>query len=122
MTLLPLETYFTSGIVKENSQMIAIFRTVAIVISLGIWHLTQKLLARRNNLVDALDGATITDGIHQLTAKQNQKLLDNPKLANMLLIASSLVIDLLGLYLLISAIFGKTIEPFLGLFMVFALR
>jgi hypothetical protein len=102
--------------------MIAIFRTVAIIISLGIWQLTQKLLARRNVLVECRDGATITDGIHQLTARYNQKLLDHPQAANILLLASSLVIDLLGIYLLISAIFGKTIEPFLGLFMVFALR
>jgi hypothetical protein len=102
--------------------MIIILRIIAVVISLGIWHLTQKLLARRNNLVDCPEGATITDGIHQLTARYNQKLLDNPKTANALLISSSLVIDLLGFYLLISAIFGKTIEPFLGLFMVFALR
>src|ERR1700689_2664626 len=103
---------------KRGFRMIIAFRIIAIVISLGIWHLTQKLLARRNDLVDCPDGATITDGIHQLTARYNQKLLDNPKTANALLISSSLVIDLLGFYLLISAIFGRTIEPFLGLFMV----
>jgi hypothetical protein len=102
--------------------MIILIRTLAIVISLGLWQLTQKRLARRNVITDCPDGMTLTDGIHQLTARLNQALIDNPKAANTLLILSSLVIDLLGFYLLISAIFGKTIEPFLGLFMVFALR
>src|SRR5205814_1246361 len=46
----------------------------------------------------------------------------NPRKANALLISSSLVIDLLGFYLLGSAIFGSTIQPFLGLLMLFALR
>src|SRR4029078_8195907 len=41
---------------------------------------------------------------------------------NRLLISSSLVIDLLGAYLLCTAIFGASIRPYLVLFMVFALR
>jgi PAP2 superfamily C-terminal len=100
--------------------MIILLRTIIIILSLALWHFTQKLLARRNVLIESTN--SLTDGIHQLTAKQNQALLDNPKVANLLLIVSSLVIDLLGFYLLISAIFGKTFQPFLGLFLVFALR
>jgi hypothetical protein len=120
---------------------IAIFRIVLIVISLGLWHWTQKLLARRNPKTETAPpksteptepidfsaetpsaSATITDGIHRFTAGLNQRLLDNPRLANALLIASSLVIDLLGIYLLVSAVIGQSIAPFLGLFMVFGLR
>ena len=41
---------------------------------------------------------------------------------NRLLILSSLVIDILGAYLLGSAIFGVSIRPYIGLVMVFALR
>ena len=102
--------------------MIILIRIVAIVISLAIWHLTQKLLSRRNVLVGSDENATITDGIHQLTARFNRWLLNHHRAANGLLISSSLVIDMLGIYLLLSAILGRSIEPFLGLFMVFALR
>jgi hypothetical protein len=70
----------------------------------------------------SLDSDLISDGIHRMTARLNQRLIDNPRRANALLIASSLVIDLLGIYLLVSAVTGTTIAPFLGLFMVFGLR
>jgi PAP2 superfamily len=96
-------------------------RIIAIAISLGLWFWTQWLLSRRKPSTDQEDGA-ICDGIHRLTAPINRRLLEHPRRANALLISSSLVIDLLGLYLLGSAIFGSTIEPFLGLLILFALR
>jgi hypothetical protein len=107
------------------APLIAGIRIVAIVISLGLWHLTQKLLARRNpsDIADSTNAqVTISDGIHTLTRGWNQGLRDNPKIANALLIASSAGIDLLGIYLLVTAILGPTIEPFLGLLLIFALR
>jgi hypothetical protein len=107
------------------APMIALTRVIAIVVSLGLWHLTQKLLARRNPTADisgTIAAVEISDGIHRITRWWNQRLMDNPKRANALLIASSAVIDLLGLYLLATAILGPTIEPFLGLFLIFGLR
>ena len=101
---------------------ISIARVIVIAISLGLWFWTQRLLARRLPASDSPDNGPICDGIHRLTARFNKRLLDNPHLANILLISSSLVIDLLGFYLLGSAIFGPTIQPFLGLLMLFALR
>jgi hypothetical protein len=100
---------------------VAAARVIAIVVSLGLWFWTQWLLSRRKPSAEQ-DGGAICDGIHQLTAPINRRLLDHPREANTLLISSSLVIDLLGLYLLGSAIFGPTIEPFLGLLILFALR
>jgi hypothetical protein len=98
-------------------------RVVAIVVGLVLWYWTQALLARRKPLtVDETQAGRIGDGIHLLTAKINRDLNEHPKRADALLIASSLVIDLLGFYLLASAIFGSTIEPYLGLLMLFALR
>jgi len=98
-------------------------RIAAIVLGLGLWFWTQALLARRNPLTDGQsDAGRIGDGIHFLTAKLNRDLNVHPRQANALLISSSLVIDLLGFYLLASAIFGSTIEPYLGLLMLFALR
>jgi membrane-associated phospholipid phosphatase len=99
---------------------IMVARIVAIAVGLGLWYLTQALLAKR--VPKCPDQASIFDGIHHLTRRCNQRLLDNPRKANALLIASSLVIDLLGGYVLISAVIGPTIQPFLGLLMIFALR
>jgi hypothetical protein len=101
---------------------ICIARIVVIVISLVLWFWTQRLLAGRAPLLTSPEFATICDGIHRLTPRTNKLLTDYPHLANAVLISSSLVIDLLGLYLLGSAIFGPTIQPFFGLLMLFALR
>jgi hypothetical protein len=116
---------------------VAIGRILVIAISLVIWFWTQRLLARRNTQATAFDGidapdevtsgnaaisVAICDRLHLRTAKANLRLNQDPRLARSLLISSSLVIDLLGLYMLGSAILGATFEPFLGLFMLFALR
>lgn len=64
----------------------------------------------------------IRDRVHEWTAPVFHKLTANPSLANLLLISSSFVIDILGFYLLGSAIFGETLRPLLGLFLLFGLR
>jgi hypothetical protein len=97
-------------------------RIALIAAGLGLWYLTQRLLAKRTTLQNNPDGGAICDGIHQLTARWNQRLLENKQAANLLLTLSSLVIDLLGFYLLGSAIMGPTFRPFIGLLMLFALR
>ena len=104
--------------------MMAIYlaRIALIVIALGLWYWTQRLLSRRPANLATEDGGVIVDGIHRMTARINQRLLMEPWRANALLISSSAVIDLLGFYLLGSAILGATITPFLGLFILFALR
>jgi hypothetical protein len=102
--------------------MIVALRILWVVFCLVLWHFTQKLLSRRNVSAGAAMPAAIADGIHQLTARHHRYLLDHPGVARQLLIFSSLMIDLLGMYLILSAVFGKTFEPFLGLMMVFALR
>jgi hypothetical protein len=104
--------------------MMAIYfaRIALIVIALGLWYWTQWLLSRRPANLATEEGDVIVDGIHRMTARINQRLLLEPWRANALLISSSAVIDLLGFYLLGSAILGATITPFLGLFILFALR
>jgi hypothetical protein len=98
-------------------------RVAAIAASLSLWFLTQWLLGRRAPTAGAgIESGVITDGLHLLTARTNRLLNAHPKWANALLIVSSRVIDLLGIYLLASATLGRTIEPFLGLLMLFALR
>lgn len=102
---------------------VALCRVLVIGASLGLWFWTQRLIARRSPAAaDAPIAAALSDGMHRLTARHNERLQKSPRRARALLIASSLVIDLLGIYLLGSAIFGPTFQPFVGLLMLFALR
>jgi len=93
------------------------FRLLLVVLGLAAWFWTQSLIGQR-----AISGWVISDGLHVLTATAHQYLLDHPRAANGLLIASSAGIDLFAIFLLGRAIFGPTFRPFIGLLMLFALR
>lgn len=110
-----------SGCLAAVTPGLWALRIGVIVGALVLWFWTQAWLAKRPATA-AGDGGMIADGLHQLTAGWHRRLHENPRRANTLLIASSLVIDLLGLYLLASAIFGASFGPFMGLMLLFALR
>ena len=95
---------------------------LVIAASLGLWYWTQWLLAQRKPAAQGAEAQGIADGIHRMTASINRRLNNHPRDANALLISSSLVIDLLGCYLLGSAILGSTLQPFLGLLILYATR
>jgi hypothetical protein len=95
-------------------------RTGLVAVGIVVWYWSQAVLGKRVPKVD--HEVPLTDGIHLLTARIHARYSTNEAAGNRLLIASSLVIDLLGAYLLGSAIFGVSIRPYLGLVMVFALR
>ena len=75
-----------------------------IVAGLLAWYWTQSVIGKRTPKV-AYE-VPLTDGIHVFTARLHQRYATNVAAGNRLLIISSLVIDLLGGYLLCSAIFG----------------
>jgi hypothetical protein len=95
-------------------------RTLFVALGIAAWFITQSLLGKR--VPKVAYEVPLTDGIHVLTARIHKRYATNIAAGNRLLIASSLVIDLLGAYLLGSAIFGESIRPYLGLVMVFVLR
>ena len=68
------------------------------LVALGIvaWYWTQAVLAKRVPKVE--HEVPLTDGIHVLTARIHKRYFTNTAAGNRLLIASSLVIDLLGAY------------------------
>lgn len=92
-------------------------RAGVVGVGLAGWYATQAWIARR-----AFPEGSIGDRVHDWTAPLNRYLWDHPSRANGLLVATSAVIDLLGIFLVGSAIFGPTIRPFLGLAILFALR
>lgn len=97
--------------------MLWIARAALVAVGLGLWFWTQRLIGRR-----PFPTHGIGDAVHDWTASWNRRLNASPRAANVLLIASSAVIDLLGLFLLGAAIFGPTVRPFVGVLLLFALR
>ena len=85
--------------------------------SIAVWFWTQSLLGARN-----LPELQIGDGLHILTAPLNRYLHVHPSGANALLIVSSAIIDILGIFLLLKWIVKGSVRPFLGLVMVLGLR
>lgn len=97
--------------------------TIAIKIGLtvaavGMWLFTQKLLGQRQMPFKDRIG----DYFHILTDRWSQYLNRTPKVANGLLISSSLVIDVVGIYLIAQTLLGPSIRPLLALLMLFTLR
>jgi membrane-associated phospholipid phosphatase len=90
-----------------------------------MWFATQSLIgARLVGPRDGIAGAMLSrgDGLFRLTQPINERLHEQPRSADVLLIASSAVIDALGLWLIGASVFGPTMRPFVGLLLVFALR
>ena len=92
-------------------------RALLVAIGLVAWFWTQAWIARRG-----FPEGRIGDRVHDLTAPLHRALLAHPRWADALLIATSALIDLLGAFLILQAIFGPTVRPFLGLLLLFALR
>lgn len=85
--------------------------------ALVVWFWTQSLIGARG----AADSG-INDGLHQFTESLNRYLQVHTSAANALLIISSGMIDLLGLFLLGRWLFSATVRPFLALVIVLGLR
>jgi hypothetical protein len=92
-------------------------RLVVTGIVLALWFWTQSLIGART-----APASGIGDALHNLTAGLNSYFAQNSRAANALLIVSSALIDALGLFLLGRWLFGGSVRPFLGLFLLMALR
>jgi hypothetical protein len=93
------------------------FRGLLVILALGAWFWTQALIGKR-----ALPEGRIGDAILDFTAPLNRYLHEHPAWANRLLIGTSGLIDLLGIFIVGLAIFGPSLRPFLGLIILFSLR
>jgi hypothetical protein len=105
-----------SALVARMSGSLAL-RLLVTALALMIWFWTQKSIGARG-----APGLTILDRVHEITHTANSYLQVHPLAADVLLIVSSAIIDLLGIFLLAKWIFGASIRPFLGLVMVLGLR
>jgi len=92
-------------------------RLVLTAVVLALWFWTQSLIGARTPPASGLG-----DALHNLTAGLNSYFSQNAAATNALLIVSSALIDALGLFLLVRWLFGGSVRPFLGLFLLMALR
>jgi membrane-associated phospholipid phosphatase len=103
-----------------------ILRIVFVVAGLFLWFGTQSLIAEKQsfgtNQTEIAKALGEADMSFKLTGPIHSYLFENTASAKALLIISSLGVDLLGLFLLGSAIFGKTLCPFIALLVIFSLR
>jgi hypothetical protein len=81
------------------------------------WFVTQRLIGQRPTTGDG-----IGDRLHDLTAPVNQWLHRHPRAADRLLVASSLGVDVVTLFVLGYALLGPSFAPFWGLLCLFVLR
>jgi hypothetical protein len=94
-------------------------RALFVLAGLALWFWTQALIGSRT---EAADSGAIGDGVHEALATAHDYLRTHPAAADRLLLCSSAVIDLLGAFLLIVSILGRSVRPFLGLLLLFAMR
>ena len=98
-------------------QRTVALRLVVTAAALALWFWTQSLIGARGFPENG-----IGDRIHELTGAGNAYLHAHPSAANGLLIVSSAIIDLLGIFLLSRWLFRGAIRPFAGLVIVLGLR
>jgi hypothetical protein len=91
----------------------------AIFVALGLiaWFSTQAMIGSRPD-----PAGIIGDRVHDWFTDVHAYLVEHPRAANALLIGTSALIDVLGVFLLGLSIFGKTVRPFLGLLLLFGMR
>ena len=98
-------------------SFVILVRLVLVAGLIALWFATQKIIGAQG-----LPEGDIGDKIHDWMAPLHQKLLKNKGWARVLLITSSLGIDILGLSVLYLGIFGESFAPIVGLFFILILR
>ena len=92
-------------------------RLVLIAGALVAWFITQRMIGARS-----LPEGAVYDHLHVVTERWNAWLNRTPRAANAILVASSLAVDAVTLFVLAYAVFGPSFKPFLGLLALFVLR
>jgi hypothetical protein len=91
-------------------------RLAIIALALSVCEWSEMVVGKRihpNSLVDYM---------HEFFTPVNAMLHANPHLANVTLAAITLVVDIAGISLIMLAIFGKSIRPFIGICLLYGLR
>lgn len=93
-------------------------RVLITIVAMVFWYLTQYLLGKRK----VKDDGVIHDVLLSITGPLNARLHQAPRVANFLLISSSIFIDLIGVYIIYWSLVGPSFKPMMSLFFIFFLR
>lgn len=88
-----------------------------VALALVVWFWSQRIISAKS---PANNG--VGDRIHDWSAPLHAWLRANRAASNVVLIVTSLFVDIFGLTLLGSAIFGASVQPFVAILLVFAMR
>jgi hypothetical protein len=102
-----------------NAWSQILVRAAFVAVALALWFWTQRLISQKPA---PSGGVAIGDRVHTATTRWHGWLLVHPRAANALLIVTSGLIDVFGIYLLTTAVLGPTVRPFVAVLIVFALR
>lgn len=94
-----------------------VVRAVLILIAIGGWFLSQSFISKRTPPAGRID-----DGMHKMLDPLHDYFFAHELQANALMIVSTAFIDGLAIFVLLRSIFGPSIRPFVGLFLLFGLR
>jgi len=102
------------------ARKLILLRAGLVAVGLAAWFGTQAMIGARQVPTGTLP--IETDRILQLLTPMHNYLWTHIAPRNALLILSSAFIDILAVFILVRAIFGPTLRPFLGLLLLFGLR
>lgn len=92
-------------------------RVAFVGVGLVLWFWTQRLISAK---APANNG--VGDRLHDWSAPWHAWLLAHTRATNLVLILTSALIDVFGIFLLASAVFGPTVQPFVGILILFGMR
>ncbi len=94
-------------------------RIVCIILGLFFWWGSQHFIGKFKSQHTE---NSIDDLVHGLIEPLHRLIYNSEKLRKFFLISSSLLLDLMGLYLIYLSVMGPSFKPFVGLFILFFLR
>ena len=92
-------------------------RIVVVAVAIGLWFWTQRLVSAKAPVKNG-----VGDRLHDWSAPLHAWFLARPRATNLTLIPTSVFIDLFGLSLFASSVFGPTLQPLLAIFVLFSMR
>ena len=92
-------------------------RIAFVAVAIVLWFWTQRLVSAKAPVKNG-----VGDRLHDWSAPLHAWFLAHPRATNLTLILTSVFIDLFGLYLFASSIFGPTLQPLIAILVLFSMR
>jgi len=92
-------------------------RIASVAVAIVLWFWTQRLVSAKAPMKNG-----IGERLHDWSAPRHAWFLAHPCATNLTLILTSVFIDLFGLYLFASSIFGPTLQPLIAILILFSMR